>query len=117
LKRLQQHFRPEFLNRIDEIVVFKSLGETHIAQIVQIQLRALQTRLAERKITLELTPAALAHLSAVGYDPAFGARPLKRAIQSELQDPLSLAILEGRYREGSLVRVDAKDGALVLTEP
>jgi ATP-dependent Clp protease ATP-binding subunit ClpB len=114
MKRLQQHFRPEFLNRIDEIVVFHPLGQAQITRIVEIQLGRLRKLLADRKIALELTPAAMAHLAAVGYDPAFGARPLKRAIQSELQDPLSLAILEGRYREGSVVKVDAADGALTL---
>ncbi len=114
MRRLQQHFRPEFLNRIDEIVPFHPLGQTQITRIVEIQLNRLRKLLADRKIGLEMTPAAMAHLAAVGYDPAFGARPLKRAIQSELQDPLSLAILDGRYREGSVVKVDAVDGALVL---
>ncbi|MFN3930091.1 MAG: AAA family ATPase, partial [Thermoflexus sp.] len=114
VRRLQRFFRPEFLNRIDEIVVFHPLDERHIEQIVDIQLNRLRRLLAERKLALELTPAAKRHLAQVGYDPAFGARPLKRAIQHELQDPLSMAILEGRYREGDTVRVDARDGTLVL---
>ncbi|PJF47229.1 MAG: ATP-dependent chaperone ClpB [Chloroflexi bacterium] len=114
VRRLQRFFRPEFLNRIDEIVVFHPLDARHIEQIVDIQLNRLRKLLAERKLALELTPAAKRHLAQVGYDPAFGARPLKRAIQHELQDPLSLAILEGRYREGDTVRVDARDGMLVL---
>ncbi len=114
VRRLQRFFRPEFLNRIDEIVVFHPLDERHIEQIVDIQLNRLRKLLAERKLALELTPAAKRHLAQVGYDPAFGARPLKRAIQHELQDPLSMAILEGRYREGDTVRVDARDGTLVL---
>ncbi|MCS6849506.1 MAG: ATP-dependent chaperone ClpB [Anaerolineae bacterium] len=114
VRRLQRFFRPEFLNRIDEIVVFHPLDERHIEQIVDIQLNRLRKLLADRKLALELTPAAKRHLAQVGYDPAFGARPLKRAIQHELQDPLSLAILEGRYHEGDTVRVDARDGVLVL---
>jgi ATP-dependent Clp protease ATP-binding subunit ClpB len=116
VKELQKHFRPEFLNRIDEIVVFHSLSDKHIMQIVDIQLAKLRKLLADRKITLQLTDRAKKHLAAVGYDPAFGARPLKRAIQQELQDPLSLAILEGKYREGSTVKVDVdeKNGELVL---
>ncbi len=82
---------------------------------MDIQLAKLRALLAERKITLELSPAARKHLAAAGYDPAFGARPLKRAIQSELQDPLSMAILEGRYHEGSIVKVDAKNGELLFS--
>jgi len=114
VRELQRFFRPEFLNRIDEIVIFHPLDERHIEQIVDIQLGRLRKLLGDRKLTLELTEQAKRHLAQVGYDPAFGARPLKRAIQHELQDPLSLAILEGRYREGDTVRVDARDGRLVL---
>ena len=114
VRELQKFFRPEFLNRIDEIVVFHSLSGEHIMKIVEVQLKKLYRLLADRKITLTLTEAAKQHLAAEGYDPAFGARPLKRAIQSELQDPLSIAILEGRYHEGSVVTVDAQDGELVL---
>ena len=112
MKRLQSFFRPEFLNRIDEIVMFRSLGAEHISHIVDIQLAQLRARLAARKITLELTDAARAHLAHVGYDPAFGARPLRRAIQSELQDPLSMAILEGRVRDGGTVLVNAEGGEI-----
>ena len=114
VRELQHFFRPEFLNRIDEIVVFNSLSGEHIMRIVEVQLRKLHKLLADRKITLNLTDAAKQHLAQVGYDPAFGARPLKRAIQSKLQDPLSIAILEGRYHEGSVVTVDEQDGALIL---
>ncbi len=114
VRELQRFFRPEFLNRIDEIVVFHPLSEAHIEQIVEIQLNRLRKLLAERKLALELTTRAKQHLAQTGYDPAFGARPLKRAIQSELQDPLSLAILSGRYREGDTIRVDARDGTLVI---
>ncbi len=114
VRRLQRFFRPEFLNRIDEIVVFHPLTEQHILQIVDIQLERLRKLLADRKISLEVSEAAKRHLAAIGYDPAFGARPLKRAIQHALQDPLSLAILEGRYREGDTVHVDVENGELVL---
>ncbi len=114
LRELQKFFRPEFLNRIDDIVVFHSLNEQHLMKIVDIQLARLKQLLAERKITLHVTQAAKRHLAQAGWDPAFGARPLKRAIQRELQDPLSLAVLEGRYREGSVVTVDADGDALVL---
>jgi ATP-dependent Clp protease ATP-binding subunit ClpB len=114
VRALQLHFRPEFLNRIDDIVVFGSLSEEHVMQIVEIQLSRLRKLLGERKMQLRLTDAAKKHLAQVGYDPAFGARPIKRAIQSELQDPLANAILNGEYREGSEVVVDAVDGELVL---
>ncbi len=112
MKALQQFFRPEFLNRVDEIVVFNPLGEEHIMKIVDVQLAKLRNLLADRKITLEVSPAAAKQLASVGYDPAFGARPLRRAIQQELQDPLSIAILEGKYPEGSTVHVDATDGEI-----
>jgi ATP-dependent Clp protease ATP-binding subunit ClpB len=114
VRGLQQHFRPEFLNRVDDIVVFHSLSEEHVMKIVEIQLSRLRKLLAERKMQLRLTDAAKKHLAQVGYDPAFGARPIKRAIQSELQDPLANAILNGEYREGSEVVVDAQNGELVL---
>jgi ATP-dependent Clp protease ATP-binding subunit ClpB len=114
MRRLQGFFRPEFLNRIDEIVMFRALGADHIGHIVDIQLGRLRALLAVRKITLQLTDAARAHLAQVGYDPAFGARPLKRAIQSELQDPLSMAILEGRIRDGGTVVVDADKDELTM---
>jgi ATP-dependent Clp protease ATP-binding subunit ClpB len=114
MRELQGFFRPEFLNRIDEIVVFHSLSNAHIMRIVEVQLGKLRKLLADRKIGLELSDTAKKHLAEVGYDPAFGARPLKRAIQSELQDPLSILILEGKYREGSVVKVNAVGGELVL---
>jgi ATP-dependent Clp protease ATP-binding subunit ClpB len=114
VRQLQRYFRPEFLNRIDEIVVFQSLTEQHLSKIVDIQLQRLSQLLADRKITLQVSEKAKSHLAQVGYDPSFGARPLKRVIQHELQDPLSMAILSGQYREGSTVHVDEKDGELVL---
>ena len=103
---LREHFKPEFLNRIDDIIVFKSLGKEEIAKIVDIQLETLRKHLADRKISLELTPAAREALFREGYDPAFGARPLKRAIQKLLADPLALKILEGDIQSGEHVVAD-----------
>jgi ATP-dependent Clp protease ATP-binding subunit ClpB len=103
---LRQHFKPEFLNRIDDIIVFKSLGKDEIAKIVDIQLEALRHHLADRKITLELTPAGRDAIFKEGYDPAFGARPLKRAIQKLLSDALALKILEGDIQNGDHVVAD-----------
>jgi len=114
IRQLQRTFRPEFLNRIDEIVVFHSLGTEHLARIVDIQLNRLRKLLVDRKITLEVSDKAKAHLAQAGYDPAFGARPLKRVIQHELQDPLSLAILSGQYRDGSTIHVDEANDELIL---
>jgi ATP-dependent Clp protease ATP-binding subunit ClpB len=111
---VREHFKPEFINRIDEIVRFRSLTEDDIAVIVDIQLRALRSRLADRRLDLEVTPEAQAWLAAEGYDPAYGARPLKRLIQREISDPLALALLEGRYAEGSTVAVDVAGDDLVL---
>ncbi|MFO7279891.1 MAG: AAA family ATPase [Thermoanaerobacterales bacterium] len=107
-------FKPEFVNRIDEIVRFRELTQDDLRQIVEIQLRGLRARLAERRIGLEVTDAAKSALATKGYDPAFGARPLKRVIQRELADPLALRILEGKVAEGDTVTVDAVDGELVL---
>jgi ATP-dependent Clp protease ATP-binding subunit ClpB len=107
-------FKPEFINRIDEIVRFRPLSEADLAVIVGIQLRQLRTRLAERRLSLAVTPAGEAWLAHAGYDPAFGARPLRRVIQRQVEDPLALALLEGRYPEGSTVTVDVVDGAPVL---
>ncbi len=106
VKVLQGHFRPEFLNRIDEIVVFHRLDREHLAAIVDIQLRRVAELLAERGFTLEVSEAAREYLADVGYDPDFGARPLKRAIQRELQDPLALQLLSGEFHEGEGIRVD-----------
>jgi ATP-dependent Clp protease ATP-binding subunit ClpB len=103
---LRQHFRPEFLNRVDDIIIFRPLGKAEIEHIIDLQLRKLEQLLADRKLTLELTPAAREVLATEGYDPAFGARPLKRAIQRLLQNPLALAVLEGRFSEGDHIIVD-----------
>jgi ATP-dependent Clp protease ATP-binding subunit ClpB len=112
---LRQHFRPEFLNRIDEVVVFHSLTQEHLKQIVDIQLGRVRRLLAERGLTLDVTDAAKAFLAREGWDPTYGARPLKRAIQRELQDPLALRILQGEFREGSTIRVDVDGQGLTFT--
>ncbi len=103
---LKTHFRPEFLNRIDETVVFHGLDAAHIASIAKIQLQALQARLARMELTLQVSDAALAELAKVGFDPVFGARPLKRAIQSKLENPLSKLLLEGRFAPKSSIQVE-----------
>ena len=103
---LKNHFRPEFLNRIDETVVFHGLGAEHIARIAQIQLRVLEQRLAKMDLKLEVSPAALEELAKVGFDPVFGARPLKRAIQQRIENPLSRLILEGRFPPKSRIPVE-----------
>jgi ATP-dependent Clp protease ATP-binding subunit ClpB len=114
LEDVRGYFRPEFVNRIDEIVVFDPLGRDEISQIVDIQLRGLQRRLAERGLTIELTDEARAYLAHKGYEPAFGARPLKRLIQREIQDPLAMQLLGGEIRDGDAVTIDAGDGGLVF---
>jgi ATP-dependent Clp protease ATP-binding subunit ClpB len=112
---LSMHFRPEFLNRIDEVVVFRRLSRQDLAQIVEIQLRHAAERVARAGYRLEITPAATAHLAEVGFDPLYGARPLKRAIQRELQDPLALHLLSGDIRPGETIRVDLTRGQLTFT--
>jgi ATP-dependent Clp protease ATP-binding subunit ClpB len=109
------HFRPEFLNRLDEIILFHRLGQAHMAPIVDIQVGRVAKLLKDRKITLDLTDAARAWLGRVGYDPVYGARPLRRAVQRHLQDPLAEAILRGEVKDGTTVRVDEGDGKLALT--
>jgi ATP-dependent Clp protease ATP-binding subunit ClpB len=112
---VRAHFRPEFLNRLDEIILFHRLSAWHMGPIVDIQVARLQKLLEDRKIRLDLTDAARAWLGRVGYDPVYGARPLKRAVQKYLQDPLADKILSGEIPDGSVVRVDEGDGQLVLT--
>jgi ATP-dependent Clp protease ATP-binding subunit ClpB len=111
---LQAHFRPEFLNRIDEIVIFHSLTRQHLTQIVDIQLRRVSELLEQRGIHLEIDSGAREFLAEVGYDPNFGARPLKRAIQRELQDPLALEILSGTYQEGDTLQVEGSPDGLIF---
>ena len=111
---VQAHFRPEFINRLDDIVVFHPLDKAQIREIAKIQLRGLEKRLAERGIRLELAEKALDFLGNVGFDPVYGARPLKRAIQQQIENPLAQKILAGDYGNGDVVRVDAEGGRLVF---
>src|SRR5947207_2847676 len=111
LELLRQTFRPEFLNRVDDVIIFRPLSSQDIAKIVDLQIKRVERLVAERKLRLEVTPAAKQLIVAEGYDPVYGARPLKRAIQRLVQNPLAMAVLEGQYTEGDTVRVDrAKDG-------
>jgi ATP-dependent Clp protease ATP-binding subunit ClpB len=111
---MREHFRPEFLNRIDEIVVFEKLTREQLADIVELQLARLRERLAERGLSLELTDAAKEVVTEAGWDPTYGARPLKRALQRLVENPLALRLLEGDFEEGDTVRVDAQNGELVF---
>ncbi len=113
---LKNFFRPEFLNRVDEIVTFKPLTREDLGGIVEIQLRQVSDLLADRGLKLEISPAAREWLADVGYDPEFGARPLKRAIQREVQDPLALRILSGDFSEGDTIRIDLADGGLSFSK-
>ncbi|RUO52254.1 ATP-dependent chaperone ClpB [Pseudidiomarina homiensis] len=113
---LQHHFRPEFLNRVDETVVFHPLAKSEIRSIAQIQLARLYKRLAERDYRLDLSDAALDHLAAAGFDPVFGARPLKRAIQQEIENPLAQQLLAGKLLPGKAIKVDYQDDAIVISQ-
>ncbi len=112
MEELDRIFRPEFLNRIDEIILFRSLKKEDLRKIVDIQMRRLRRLLDDRKMDLRLTEAARRHLAEVGYDPVYGARPLKRVIQRQVQDPLALSLLRGEFDEGDTVRVDAPNGRM-----
>jgi ATP-dependent Clp protease ATP-binding subunit ClpB len=114
LDEVRNHFRPEFLNRVDELILFSRLDRSQLREIVGIQLRSLRDRLAARKLQLDVTDAAVDLLASEGYDPVYGARPLKRLIQRRLQDPIAMAILEGRFREGDTVSVDAEGENFVI---
>jgi ATP-dependent Clp protease ATP-binding subunit ClpB len=111
---VKAQFRPEFVNRIDEIVVFHALGEDNIKAIARIQLGILEKRLAKMDFGLEVSDAALGELAKVGFDPVYGARPLKRAIQSEIENPLAKAILEGRFAPKDTIAVDWRGGRMVF---
>ena len=111
---LPEHFRPEFLNRIDEIVQFEPLSREQLSEIVELQLGRLRERLAERGLGLELTEAAKQLVAEAGWDPTYGARPLKRALQRLIENPLALRLLEGEFADGDTVHVDADDGELVF---
>jgi ATP-dependent Clp protease ATP-binding subunit ClpB len=112
---VRTHFRPEFLNRLDEILVFHRLGKEQLRAIVDVQLQRVRARFAQRDLGLELTDAAKDWLAERGYDPVFGARPLKRVLRKELEDRVALALLDGSVEEGATVKVDAADGALAIT--
>jgi ATP-dependent Clp protease ATP-binding subunit ClpB len=117
LDLLRQSFKPEFLNRVDDVIIFRPLGQEEITRIVDLQIAKVASLVRERKLTLEVTPAARSLIATEGYDPVYGARPLKRAIQRLLQNPLAMAVLEGEYGEGDTVRVDrSKDGAGLVFE-
>jgi ATP-dependent Clp protease ATP-binding subunit ClpB len=111
---LREHFRPEFLNRIDDVVVFHPLGEEQLTHIIDLRLADLEKMLADRKIVITLTPAARKAIFKAGYDKAYGARPLKRAIQRLVQDPLAVKILDGSVRHGDHVKVDAAKSGLTF---
>ena len=106
-----KHFRPEFLNRIDDVVVFHPLGREHMAAIAEIQLGALRARLKDQELGLELSDAALEKLTEQGYDPVYGARPLKRAIQRSIENPLAAELLGGRFHPGDTIRIEAEGDA------
>jgi ATP-dependent Clp protease ATP-binding subunit ClpB len=115
---LKRHFRPEFLNRVDDAVIFGALSKESLRKIVEIQVSLLSQRLSERKLSLSLTEAAYAYLADAGYDPAYGARPLKRALQAELMDPLAMMLLSGELLDGQRVLVDAReDGQGLVISP
>ncbi|MBA2533228.1 MAG: AAA family ATPase, partial [Nocardioidaceae bacterium] len=115
MEALRAQFRPEFLNRVDEVIVFRPLGRDQIKAVVEIQLDAVRSRLADRRIELSVTDAAKELLAVEGYDPQYGARPIKRVIQHRIADPLALKLLSGEYREGGVVEVDALDGEFRFT--
>ena len=114
MAELKRHFRPEFLNRVDDVIVFRSLDEDELASIVEIQLGRLEKRLAQQNLVLEVDAAAKKFLAREGYDPQFGARPLKRAVQDQLLNPLSLRLLDGEFKPGDKIKVTTKDGELVF---
>jgi ATP-dependent Clp protease ATP-binding subunit ClpB len=114
LEVVGEHFRPEFINRVDDIVVFHPLTAAQLRQIVAIQLGYLRRRLAEREMGLELSEAALDRLAEAGFDPVYGARPLKRAIQTRIENPLAQEILKGAFRPGDLIEVDVRDDEMTF---
>jgi ATP-dependent Clp protease ATP-binding subunit ClpB len=109
---VSQHFRPEFINRVDDVVVFHPLGREHIREIVDIQLGYLRKRLADRDMTIELSDAARDKLAAAGFDPVYGARPLRRAIQQQVENPLAQEILQGKFKPGDTVSIGVANDLL-----
>jgi ATP-dependent Clp protease ATP-binding subunit ClpB len=114
MAELREYFRPEFLNRVDETVVFRPLETEQLTKIVEIQLERLRARLTERRISLSVTPAALRYLGERGYDPVYGARPLKRLIQQEIETPMARQLVKGDMRDGDTATVDLKDRHIVI---
>jgi ATP-dependent Clp protease ATP-binding subunit ClpB len=115
MEALRANFRPEFLNRVDETIVFRQLSKDQIGEIVQIQLDQVSRRLGDRGISVVLTPAARELIATLGYDPSYGARPLKRVIQKQILDPLALKILNGEIREGETVTIDERNHGFTFT--
>ncbi len=115
MEELRRAFRPEFLNRLDEVILFHALGRDYLARIVDLMVAEINERLADRKITVTLTPDAKGRIAEIGYDPSYGARPLRRAIQKHIQDLLAMKLLQGEFRDGDAVVVDAdaKSGFLI----
>ena len=111
---MKKHFRPEFLNRVDDTIIFHSLDEEQLNVIVDIQLKRLESRLSQQQLTMEVSKSAKQLLGKEGYDPQFGARPLKRAIQELLLDPLALKLLDGEFKPGDHVKVSSQNGELVF---
>jgi ATP-dependent Clp protease ATP-binding subunit ClpB len=111
---VKTHFRPEFVNRIDEVVVFHALGDAHIQSIAKIQIQYLAKRLAGMEMKLDISDEALAEIAKAGFDPVYGARPLKRAIQSQIENPLAKQILEGKFAAKDVINVDLKRGVMVF---
>jgi len=116
MAELKKHFRPEFLNRVDDVIIFQSLDEEELARIVEIQIGRLEQRLAQQNLTLDVDAAAKKLLAKEGYDPQFGARPLKRAVQEQLLNPLSMKLLEGDFKPGDRIKVTADDDELKFTK-
>jgi ATP-dependent Clp protease ATP-binding subunit ClpB len=114
LEEVRATFRPEFINRLDEMIVFKSLTAAEIRKIVNIQLDQVAKRLSDRGITLEITDEAATHLAGVGFDPTYGARPLKRAVQKEILNPLAQALLRGEIHDNTTVKIAMRDGSIVF---
>jgi ATP-dependent Clp protease ATP-binding subunit ClpB len=114
LKAVRSHFRPEFLNRVDDMIVFRRLTMEQLREIVDIQLDDLRRRLADRHLTLELTDAAKSLLAEEGFDPVYGARPLKRVIQRQIADPLAMKLLSGEYSDGDTIAIDARGDEFVF---
>jgi ATP-dependent Clp protease ATP-binding subunit ClpB len=111
---LRQQFRPEFLNRIDDVILFHALGRSELSEIVGLQIKRIEALLADQKIALEITKSAKQHIADLGYDPVYGARPLKRAIQRHLQNPIASKLLENAFAAGDTIVIDHSDGHLIF---